>query len=198
MARWLAAMILIIASLVLLWVLLFTGPRNLSVYPTAAESPYRLPWPAGVSHWCGQGNRGVVTHRGKGEFCYDFGMSVGSDVCAARAGVVCKVVTEHDGNGFDAPSNEIVVDHQDGTFAWYVHLKKGGAYVTVGQYIRQGQRIGSSGNVGPSLIPHLHFNVTDGNEDHTIPVTFADVLSDSGIPRMLTRYTSGNICLDAP
>jgi hypothetical protein len=42
-----------------------------------------------------------------------------------------------------------------------------------------------------SLLPHLHFNVTD-QQYRLLPVTFADVESDGGIPRMFKRYTSGN------
>jgi murein DD-endopeptidase MepM/ murein hydrolase activator NlpD len=63
--------------------------------------------------------------------------------------------------------------------------------VKPGQKVRQGEVIAASGNVGISMLPHLHFDVTD-QEDHLLPVTFADVESDGGIPRMFKRYTSGN------
>ena len=42
-------------------------------------------------------------------------MPVGSDVCAARAGVVTWVVDSHDGNGINAPNNSIAIRHDDGT-----------------------------------------------------------------------------------
>jgi hypothetical protein len=42
-----------------------------------------------------------------------------------------------------------------------------------------------------TMLPHLHFHVI--TVDHVlVPVTFADLESDSGIPRMFKRYTSGN------
>jgi murein DD-endopeptidase MepM/ murein hydrolase activator NlpD len=105
---------------------------------------------------------------------------------------VVYVDVEHDGNGLHADNNLIEVDHGDGTFGRYLHLRRGGSYVTLGQKVKQGEVIGASGNVGISMLPHQHFNVTDG-EDRLLPVTFADVGSDGGVPRMFKRYTSGNL-----
>ena len=102
------------------------------------------------------------------------------------------VDVEHDGNGRHAEDNLITVDHGDGTIGWYLHLRQGGSFVKPGQRVRQGEAIGASGNVGMSLLPHLHFDVTDDG-GVLLPVTFADVASDTGIPRMFNRYTSGNI-----
>jgi hypothetical protein len=167
----------------------YTGPRDLATYPPQADSPYRLPWPAGVAHLCSQSNRGVVSHRGSGEYSYDFAMPVGSDVCAARGGIVVQVEDQHDGNGLDLPNNRIVIQHDDRTFGVYAHLKQHGSHVRPGQRVVQGERLGASGNVGFSLSPHLHFHVQEGNR--TLPVSFADVPGD-GVPRMFHRYTSGN------
>lgn len=172
------------------WFLLFTGPRDPDRYPPAADSPYRLPWPGGVKRFCVQGNWAVVSHRGVDPYAYDFAMPVGSDICAARAGVVVRVVVEHDGHGLRARNNLITIRHDDGTRASYLHLKKGGGCVRVGDRVEQGQRIAASGNVGRSLLPHLHFHVRDG-ENRPLRVTFADVETDRGIPRMFKSYVSG-------
>ena len=67
----------------------------------------------------------------------------------------------HDGNGRHAENNLITVDHGDGTFGCYLHLRQGGSFVKPGQRVWQGEAIGASGNVGLSLLPHLHFDVTD-------------------------------------
>lgn len=183
----------VLLALALIALYLFaTGPRDLDAYPAPATSPYRLPWPAGVSRFCVQGNRAVVSHREPSrEFAWDFVMPVGSDVLAARAGRVARVVVEHEGRGTDAPNNLIAVDHGDGTSGWYLHLEKDGALVAVGDVVAQGQRIGRSGNVGRSMLPHLHFEVR-GPDGATLPVSFADVHEDRGVPRMLRSYTSGN------
>jgi murein DD-endopeptidase MepM/ murein hydrolase activator NlpD len=189
--KWLVRGALVTLAVLLVAYLAFTGPRDTDLYPPRGQSPYRLPWPAGVTRLCVQSNRGVVSHRGPEEFAYDFAMPVGSDVCAARAGTVVQVVVEHDGNGVRAPNNRVVVAHDDGTFAWYFHLKQGGSYVQPGDEVRQGQLIAASGNVGHSMLPHLHFHVTDA-DGTLLRVTFNDVAEDGGIPRMFKRYTSGN------
>jgi murein DD-endopeptidase MepM/ murein hydrolase activator NlpD len=171
---------------------IFTGPRHLDRYPPFASSPYKLPWKSGHSWFCAQSNRGIVSHRGWEEFAYDFSMPVGTEVCAARGGIVTRVEVRNDGRGLRAPNNLIAIDHADGTVARYLHLKQNGALVRVGDRISQGQRIGLSGNVGRSLGPHLHFNVVDTATDRTIPVSFADVPKHHGIPRLGCRYTAAH------
>jgi murein DD-endopeptidase MepM/ murein hydrolase activator NlpD len=169
--------------------LVYTGPANRADYPPAATSPYRLPWPSGKTHLCIQSNRGIVSHRGHEEFSFDFAMPVGSVFCAARAGAVVAVIDEHDGNGVNAPNNIIFVRHDDNTFGVYAHLQIHGSLVQPGQKVAQGEPLGLSGNVGVSMLPHLHFHV-QANRD-TVPISFADVPGD-GIPRMFGRYVSGN------
>lgn len=175
---------------------LLTGPAHLERYPDASQSPYRLPWPAGQTHLCVQSNRGVVSHRGWEEFAYDFAMPIGSDICAARAGTVITVVADHDGHGYHWPNNLIAIQHDDGTRAYYLHFKKDGSRVAVGDAVKQGQVIAASGHVGNSMLPHLHFHVTDEKRSSTLPVSFADLDRDAGVPRMFKRYTSGNTVPD--
>lgn len=171
-----------------------TGPDDLSKYPDPKTSPYLLPWAGGETHLCVQGNRGVVSHHDKGQYAYDFAMKVGTVITAARAGTVVKVVQNHDGQGRSAPNNLVVVKHDDGTHGHYLHIKKGGSLVVKGQSVKQGQPVAFSGNVGKSLLPHLHFHVTDAKW-RMIPMVFHDVKTDRGIPRMFKRYTSGNRAL---
>jgi len=181
---WIATLSCVIAFLV------FTGPRDLSQYPNPKTSPYFLPWRPGVARLCVQGNRAVVSHRGGEEFAYDFAMPEGSDVCAARAGKVELVDVSHDGHGSTMPNNEILINHGDGTWGSYLHLKQGGAKVHVGQHVQRGQFIAASGNVGLSMLPHLHFEVDD-KRGRSLPITFADV-PGNGTPLMFRRYTPGN------
>ena len=168
-----------------------TGPRDLALYPEAGSSPYRLPWEAGETHRCIQGNRAVVSHRGRDEFAYDFLMPVGTKVCAARSGVVTRVEQSHDGHGTSMPNNLVVVQHGDGSLGWYLHLKQNGALVHEGERVQQGQALALSGNVGRSLCPHLHFHLTDAYRVYQ-RVTFSDVdaTTDLGIPRMFKAYTA--------
>jgi murein DD-endopeptidase MepM/ murein hydrolase activator NlpD len=193
----LLVLVVLLAVAVVLYCTL-TGPQNISQYPPASASPYRLPWAAGVTHWCVQSNRGVVSHRGWEKCAYDFGMPVGTEIHAARAGTVTQVVVEHDGHGYHWPNNLVAIKHDDGTIAYYLHLKKDGSRVKVGDRVEQGQVIALSGHVGNSMMPHLHFHIRDAEKKVPIPITFEDVSTDSGIPRMFKRYTSGNTDNAAP
>jgi murein DD-endopeptidase MepM/ murein hydrolase activator NlpD len=194
-SRWRRALLIgiaiVVAGLATAYVV-FTGPRDISQYPAPAGSSYKLPWPAGVTWLCIQGNRGIVSHRGYEEFAFDFKMPEGSEVCAARGGTVISVEVSHDGHGMNAPNNRIAIRHDDGTHGVYLHLQKGGSLVRIGDRVGQGQKIGHSGHVGRSMMPHLHFHVLDPKKHETMPISFADVPTDEGVPRMFHRYTSGN------
>jgi murein DD-endopeptidase MepM/ murein hydrolase activator NlpD len=69
-------------------------------------------------------------------------------------------------------ANFVIVKHDDGTQAKYVHFKPGGVLVSLGQKVKPGQIIGLSGNTGFSRGPHLHFEVfcvVDGTMTRSIP-----------------------------
>jgi murein DD-endopeptidase MepM/ murein hydrolase activator NlpD len=164
-----------------------TGPRDLAHYPDPAASPYKLPYQSGVAWWCSQSNRGIVSHYGPhNAYSWDFSMPVGTPVCAARAGTVVRVVQQHEARGNTKPNNLVTIDHGDGTQASYLHLRKDGSKVAVGQHVVQGELIAESGNVGRSLSPHLHFHVRRGRE--TVPLSFQDVPRHRGVPRLGFRY----------
>ena len=183
----------ILSGLIAAAYLLFTGPHDIARYPPRETSLYRLPWPAGITWRCCQSNRGPSrSHRDWEEFAYDFCMPEGSDVCAARGGIVSRVEDTYDGHGPNMPNNLVFIDHRDGTKSWYLHLQKGGSLVKVGDRVVQGQIIARSGHVGQSMMPHLHFHVFDSERNATVPVRFADVNVHDGIPRMIFRYPSGN------
>lgn len=59
-----------------------------------------------------------------------------------------------------AASGFILIEHEDGTVAFYGHLKQGSIVVREGDCVMAGQRIAASGNSGNTLgDPHLHFGV---------------------------------------
>lgn len=90
-------------------------------------------------------------------------MPVGTSIYAARGGIATKVVETNTKNCFKRDcikyNNLIRINHPDGTFAEYAHLKHNGAAVNEGETIKKGQLIGYSGNTGYSDGPHLHFVV---------------------------------------
>ena len=61
-------------------------------------------------------------------------------------------------NGF---GNGVIIKHSDGTFESYAHMST--VDVSSGQYVSQGQRLGTSGSAGNSSGPHLHIEIRSGN-----------------------------------
>jgi urea transporter/murein DD-endopeptidase MepM/ murein hydrolase activator NlpD len=55
--------------------------------------------------------------------------------------------------------NTIIIKHSEYLFTKLSHLKQYSAKVKIGDYVRQGDIIGSCGNSGRSPEPHLHFQV---------------------------------------
>ncbi len=164
-------------------------------------SPYLLPWPRGVSSECVQGNNGSFSHTGAQAYAWDFEMPTGSVVEAARGGVVRYVRQDSNVGGTDwkediSKANYVVIDQGDGTSGVYLHLMLNGALVHVGDHVAQGQPIAYSGATGFASGPHLHFQVekTDPHSwfSQSLPVTFADVTANKGVPTEGGRYVSGN------
>jgi murein DD-endopeptidase MepM/ murein hydrolase activator NlpD len=140
---------------------------------------YSLPYPSAKSYKISQGYNGVYSHFGADQFAIDWRMPMGSPVQAARGGLVVGVKQDSNTGGDDAKydwdANYVLIQHADGTLGQYVHLKKGGAVVKVGQHVEAGDLIGYSGNTGHSTGPHLHFSVfkaRDGKHRETISVRF--------------------------
>ena len=58
--------------------------------------------------------------------------------------------------------NYVVVDHLNGEFSWFGHLKQGSISVKIGQQVKQGEVIARMGASGDSLFPHLHYELRNG------------------------------------
>lgn len=90
-------------------------------------------------------------HRG-----IDLVAALGTPVMAARSGKVILTRDEKFGMG-----NYIILQHANNLTTLYGHLSK--VFVSLGQFVRQGEVIGLSGKTGnansPGMEPHLHFEV---------------------------------------
>jgi murein DD-endopeptidase MepM/ murein hydrolase activator NlpD len=160
--------------------------KNCSLYPPQETSPYVLPWEPGTERlvWRGRehfarGNGGV------GLYAYDFEMPIGTRLVAVRSGQVAAVREEFkDGNGEDLKENFVMIRHDDGTIARYIHLTHNGVLVKQDERVTQGQVIALSGNTGDTGGgAHLHFDVQQCGPNlppnynqlpcgQTLPVTF--------------------------
>lgn len=152
---------------------------------------YSLPFASNKSYIVGQGYGGRFSHQNMN--CLDFNMDVGTKVCAARAGTVIRVKEDSDTGCKNArcqgKANYIVIYHEDGTSARYIHLKYNGSKVKVGDQVEDGQVIGYSGNTGWSSGPHLHFEVNQPGKNivYTVPTKF---ITKKGIERQLQEGNS--------
>jgi murein DD-endopeptidase MepM/ murein hydrolase activator NlpD len=136
---------------------------------------YALPFMKNKAYTIIQGWNGSFSHNSKkSKYAIDFLMPIGDTICAAREGIVISTeesYTENGGKELTDKANQIVVLHDDGTLAFYVHLDYEGVLVDPGTYVRKGEPIGLSGNTGYSTKPHLHFVVREA-PDTSVPTYF--------------------------
>ncbi|MBW8878048.1 MAG: M23 family metallopeptidase [Acidobacteria bacterium] len=71
--------------------------------------------------------------------------------------------------------NYVVLRHAGGEYSQYAHLKQGSVRVKVGDAVTRGQVLGQVGQTGNTTEPHLHFQLTDGQDplySRGIPIVF--------------------------
>lgn len=147
---------------------------------------YELPFQKKKRYKIMQGFHGNFSHSSdQSRYAIDFKMPIGDTIVAARSGYVVNVIshfTERGGKSFRSKANQIIIMHDDGTFAYYVHLDTNGTLVKVNDYVEADQPIGISGFTGYTTKPHLHFVVR--NFDKAIPIQFKkkkDIGKKSGV-----------------
>jgi hypothetical protein len=141
---------------------------------------YRAPFSVGLSFPITQAYPDSATHLTRDSMhAVDIAMPVGTDIVAARGGIVFDVSSTNFRGGPDADqyadlANIVRILHDDGTFALYAHLNWNSIRVNPGDRVRAGEYIADSGNTGFSSGPHLHFAVQRnlGMRVESIPVTF--------------------------
>ncbi|MFD1714853.1 M23 family metallopeptidase [Amnibacterium flavum] len=87
-------------------------------------------------------------HRGT-----DLGTGCSAPIYAATGGTVIYAGP----NG--TYGNFVLIDHGSGVSTGYAHIRAGGIFVNVGQWVDAGQNIASTGSTGASTACHLHFEV---------------------------------------
>jgi hypothetical protein len=77
-----------------------------------------------------------------------------------------------------ADGNSVILDLGNRHYAVYAHMQPGSIKVHQGERVHPGQVIGLVGDTGNSIVPHLHFQVTNG------PSSFAS----NGLPYEITGF----------
>ena len=164
-----------------------------------AGQPYRAPFAISNDYPITQAYPQVVTHTGiDSYYAVDLAMPIGTDIFAARGGVVFDVASSNFRAGQDIArdgpaANVVRILHDDGTYAIYAHLNTNTIRVQPGDRVNRGDYIADSGNTGYSTGPHLHFAVVRniGLRVESVPVTFVGANSASVTPaagQVLTAY----------
>jgi len=83
----------------------------------------------------------------------DFAAPQGTDIFAAEDGVV--LVAQK----WSTYGNCVIIDHGNGLWTLYGHIRNGGIKVEKGETVKKGQKIAEVGSTGNSTGPHLHFEV---------------------------------------
>ena len=145
------------------------------------NAPYRVPYALATRFPVTQAYPDVVTHQSEAsQYAVDIAMPIGTDIFAARAGIVFDVSSDNWSGGIDPindgpKANVVQILHDDGTYAVYAHLNWNSIRVSPGDRVVRGQFIADSGNTGFSSGPHLHFVVMKnaGLRARSLPFQFA-------------------------
>ncbi len=170
--------------------------------PNAAhrpESAYRAPFAIASDYRITQAYPDVNTHNTLDSFyAVDFAMPIGTDIFAARAGIVFATAADNYTSGLDPErdgpaANVVQILHDDGTYAVYAHLNWNSIRVRPGDRVARGEYIADSGNTGFSSGPHLHFAVIRnvGMRAESVPVRFEGADASAVVPasgNVLTAY----------
>ncbi len=78
----------------------------------------------------------------------------------------------------EADGNSVILDLGNRRYALYAHMQPGSIKVHRGEHVHPGQVIGLVGDTGNSIVPHLHFQVTDG------PTS----LASNGLPYEISEF----------
>ena len=105
------------------------------------------------------------TSRGSQHHSLDLGVNTGTPVHSPKGGKVIDVGVNPTGSY----GNTVVIDHGDGTYAVYAHLKE--ANVKRNDTVNTGDKIATSGGTGErngvGYAPHLHFEIIKMPEGQT-------------------------------
>ncbi len=163
------------------------------------SSPYRVPYALALDLRITQAFPDANTHDTPDSYhAVDVAMPIGTDIYAARSGIVFDVMDTNFRGGLDrerdAPAANVVrILHSDGTYGIYAHLNWNSIRVRPGDFVERGEYIADSGNTGFTSGPHLHFAVVRnaGMLPISVPLKFEGANSDAVTPatgNVLTAY----------
>ena len=105
-------------------------------------------------------------HNGTDIALYNFRlMDRGQRVVSGASGVVTQTTwnkfDRNTGPPYSDTENNVIVQNPDGTYTWYLHLRRNSVTVEPGELVTSGTVLGLVGSSGFSTDAHLHFEVGD-------------------------------------
>ncbi|HNR06733.1 MAG TPA: M23 family metallopeptidase [Saprospiraceae bacterium] len=157
---------------------------------------YQLPFRAGTKSRVIQGYFSRFTHKHRAAL--DFRMRPGTEIRAARSGIVIRTKDDSNQGGWNKKyrpdANFVMIEHEDSSRASYRHLKYQGVLVKEGEKVTTGQVLGYSGKTGYSALPHLHFMVSVFQEGRWVQIpTRFESNPETGYLRPWRKYKSVNV-----
>jgi MYXO-CTERM domain-containing protein len=138
-------------------------------YVTAYYDHHGVDWNCGGYQY--SGHRGNDYGVGSWE-----GMDAGRDLVAAADGTViyandgeydrCDSGDCSGGSGF---GNYVKLQHADGKYTYYAHMRQWTVTVSAGDWVACGTKLGEVGSSGYSTGPHLHFEVRESSGSQSDP-----------------------------
>lgn len=115
-------------------------------------------------------------------------------IIAHSAGTIVNIRTDYQTNDKIGSSygNFVKIQHENGYYTLYAHLKYNSIPVKIGDKIKQGNVIGYMGNTGHSLGAHLHFEVRNKDDVKIDPTVFIT----SNLDKLNEQYTIGRYIVD--
>jgi len=151
----------------------FYGGEWPSDVPKTVPVKYYLPFPAGKSY----PRMPTPGHNSPtNKYAIDFSMPIGTPVCASADGIVVKIVESGPDTG--GQQNSLIIQHADGSFTMYLHLRHKGVVPKLGDFVFQGDIVAYSGASGTG-VPHLHFSVNKGQTLESVPIEFEESKSQN-------------------
>lgn len=98
----------------------------------------------------------------------------------------------------NSSGNYVLIDHGDGEFTLYAHLRQGSVKVGTGDAVQSGDLIAEVGNSGSSLGPHLHFELRSGDGVigvRSLPPYFSGLEVVGGADTIPVAVNSGDILI---
>lgn len=143
-----------------------------------SRTGYYLPGLEGEAWRITQRPFGAFSHWGRSVHAWDLAPVRSRMIVAMRGGIVHAFDRRQAQNTRSRSfGNYITIDHGDGEFSHYAHLKTGSFLVRTGERVAAGQPLAEVGNSGYSFGTHVHVHITRAFPiaSMSIPFRFADL-----------------------